>query len=711
MSYEKTTIRAALSRIRNRELFLPAIQRDFVWEPERMYKLLDSIFRGYPFSTMLFWNTKQRVQYREFSAGWSQDLRYTFLVKEEGKKGTMVLDGQQRLQTFYLALFGQYNHKIMYFDLLSGNEPDDISESKYHFGFLSTEESESLNGENNGEVFWAPLRDVAQIKGNQIAAKSIFYLTKLGIPADSEAGMRVAANINAAYFALRGDEAINYFIVDKEYGDGGSPITNLDEILEIFVRVNSGGQVLSKSDLMFSLLQMHWEGASDAVTELTENLNEMGRYKFDKDFILKCALVCCGKGAKYEVKKLRDEETIAAVQSEFPRIEKALLNLTEFLVSDARLRDNRILRSNNTLLIFVYFFYLQPQQDVRGEDIRLQLVQTLYLALMTRVLSRFADNYTDQIVKNTLIPANELQPGFFPQAEIIKFIHQKQDRDHIDDWLLQDNILLLMNILEGGAQLPEGRRSRRPEVDHIFPKGELPAYGYKDEQINHFANFRLISRIDNNWKRNKDPKPYFTENPGAAKKYFIPTDLLEYEQYELFLEKRREMIWNHLNHFFGFDGSAPEPILSEIPEVVTLPVEERKEETDGPVITSTSLKDYCLSLLTPDEFSNPYLQDQDLWWDVMPDTYSKQWKGIYRNALKKVGILTVSDLVACIMALKLRIVDYGDDGNHNYEFSQDGPDGEKIVLWKFGRWGWDLTLGVLEERGFDWRGYVFNEKQ
>ena len=91
MSYEKANILATLSKIQNGDLVLPAIERDFVWDPDRMYKLLDSIFRGYPFSTLLFWNTKQRIQYREFTKDWYDDFHFTFQIKPESKKGAWLL--------------------------------------------------------------------------------------------------------------------------------------------------------------------------------------------------------------------------------------------------------------------------------------------------------------------------------------------------------------------------------------------------------------------------------------------------------------------------------------------------------------------------------------------------------------------------------------------------------------------------------------------
>ena len=553
MSYEKATILSTLSKIQSGELVLPAIQRDFVWEPARMYKLLDSIFRGYPFSTLLFWNTKQRIQYREFTKDWSSDYRFTFQVKPEGKKGTMVLDGQQRMQTIYLAIYGSYDQNVLYFDLLSGIEPDDISQAKYHFEFLSTAEAEQRNAQNAGIQYWVPLRDLANLNNRQIAVRAMRYLTILKLPAESDAGERLSQNVSAAFGALRVEDSLNYFTIDKEYGDDDL-ITNLDEILEIFVRVNSGGQVLSKSDLMFSLMQMLWEGAADTIGDLTDRLNAKERYDFDKDFILKVALVCTNHGARYEVDKLRNETNVKEIKDSFPKIAEALVNCKDFVVSKARFLDDRILRSYNTLIPFVYFFYLQPNQQVKSEETLLRMNHALYLSLMTALFSRLADNYIDQVVNNILLPSHQKNPGQFPLEDFLGFMHSKQGHSQLDDWMLQNNINYLMNILEGGTRLPEGRRSRRPEVDHIFPHSRLQALGVPEERINHYANFRLISQPENNWKRAQDPQPYFKANPKAAARYYIPTHFLVYEKYEQFLEKRREQIWEHLRRFFGQDG-------------------------------------------------------------------------------------------------------------------------------------------------------------
>jgi hypothetical protein len=552
MSYEKATIMSYIRKIHEKELVLPAIQRDFVWDEDHIYSLLDSIFRGYPFGTLLFWNTKQRVQFREFTLAWKEDERYTYDIKPEGKKATLVLDGQQRLQSIYVALYGSLDNKRLYYDLLSGDEPEDVSQAKYIFQFLSPVQAEAENKERYGQVFWVQLSDIANLDTHgRMTAKAQQYLANQKLSAGSENGMRLSNNVSTAYYALKSDQVLNFYTVDKEFGDDGISTTQ-DEILEIFVRVNSGGQVLTKSDLMFSLMQLSWEGAADSIADLVDRLNKKGRFNFDKDFILKCALVCVGEGAKYEVSKFRNEPTIEKIEKEFSKLDRALINCVDFITNTSRLLDERIFRrSYNTLIPFVFFFFQQPEQDIKGEDIRLVLNQALYLSLMTAVYSRFADNYIDQVVNNILIPAHKVQAGQFPMDRYRRFIHEKREKVDFDDWLLQNNLPLLMNILEKGRILPEGQRSRVPEYDHIFPKSKLPSYGYSEEQINHYANMRLISAKDNNWKRNQDPKTYFERWPEVMEYYMMPAGLLDYAQYPEFLQERRKLIWAKVRTFLG----------------------------------------------------------------------------------------------------------------------------------------------------------------
>jgi uncharacterized protein with ParB-like and HNH nuclease domain len=138
---QKQTIHKIVGFLNNPEeeggLWLPNIQRPFVWTEEQICRLFDPILREYPLSTLLVWRTTSGIKRRKFIDNWKDSLRLSdFGVPSDTKKKGLVLDGQQRLQSLFIGLKGRFEGKELYFDLLSGDlaAPDDI---KYRFRFLA----------------------------------------------------------------------------------------------------------------------------------------------------------------------------------------------------------------------------------------------------------------------------------------------------------------------------------------------------------------------------------------------------------------------------------------------------------------------------------------------------------------------------------------------------------------------------------------------
>jgi uncharacterized protein with ParB-like and HNH nuclease domain len=122
-----------LNQISAGEIVLPAIQRDFVWSEDRVTMLLDSIMRGYPVGIVLLWETYNEIQFRRFDQDYKPGTPNTFHDNTKLTKLKVVLDGQQRLQSLYVALYGTYSGKSLYFDVLSGRDTDDFRQEKFDF--------------------------------------------------------------------------------------------------------------------------------------------------------------------------------------------------------------------------------------------------------------------------------------------------------------------------------------------------------------------------------------------------------------------------------------------------------------------------------------------------------------------------------------------------------------------------------------------------
>lgn len=68
MAYEKKSIRSIMDDVNGRRIYLPAIQRKYVWSDNQITKLMDYIMLGYPIGTFLFWKVKKdTINKKEYS--------------------------------------------------------------------------------------------------------------------------------------------------------------------------------------------------------------------------------------------------------------------------------------------------------------------------------------------------------------------------------------------------------------------------------------------------------------------------------------------------------------------------------------------------------------------------------------------------------------------------------------------------------------------
>jgi len=296
MAYQiPLTIKETLRGIADERFVLPAIQREFVWatEPERMARLFDSILRGYPIGTFLFWKvspeTAKEFHFYEFMREWHERKKQhnERLHLPEPRELTAILDGQQRLTTLNIGLHGSIAHKLprkkvdsidaypakrLHVDLR--HKPTDDDDLQYRFEFITDE-----HAAKQGESHWYRAGAILDVEepGEPIYDYVVEHdLT--GTPA-----FKVLA---ALWKAVHEDGVISYF-EEKEQ--------SLSKVLDIFVRVNSGGVVLTKSDLLLSIAtaQFKERDARDTVHGLVDDLNATTPgFKFSKDLVLKAGLVC-----------------------------------------------------------------------------------------------------------------------------------------------------------------------------------------------------------------------------------------------------------------------------------------------------------------------------------------------------------------------------------------------------------------------------------
>ena len=546
MKNQKESIRKMVGWLNNEEkdggFWLPNIQRPFVWGEQQIERLFDSIMREYPISTLLVWKTKSTIRRRKFIDNYHHGLKLTdFFVPEDGDLKQLVLDGQQRLQSLFIGLKGSFDKRELHLNVLSGERvaPEDI---RYQFRFLAS---------SCAQFPWVRFKDLVFSNEKPRELKERVWALSPE-PLETEQKERVEDNLHQLRQVFVNEEVLTYQELDQ--------VDNPDsydenDVVEIFIRANSGGTRLGKSDLLFSLLTASWELADEQMEELLEQLNQ-NSYRFTRDFILKVCLCLLKKGARYDVEKFRDEGTRESIIENWTKISAAIRDVRDFIADKTFIRSDRALPSYLGLIPLIYLRYHNPSAFKLAKGMDAYLLRTL----LTGAFSGTPDNLIDRCIKR--IEAD----GGFELDQIFGLIRADGRSLEIAPETLWNvrygskEIHLLFNLWYRDFNYQPAYQNNLPQVDHIFPqsalrkiKRENPSTGRMDllryyaEERDQLANCMLLTAEENGFsgKCDQPPNKWFA---GKSDKYLemhlIPNDpdLWGIEQYEQFVEARKALI-------------------------------------------------------------------------------------------------------------------------------------------------------------------------
>ena len=546
------SIKHAVEMIDEKKLLLPHIQRPFVWKYEQMKSFFDSILREYPISTLLFWKTNEDVQIRRFIDNYLEgmNVKETYLKSSEYKEKEkwLVLDGQQRLQALYMALKGTYDKKELYFNLLSGRKLviDGKNELKYVVEYMEEDVANQRNLEEK-ESYWILLKDIVlsydsstEIKRRILKQMSRTEEEKKQVEDIVEDNV---AKIKNLFTEL---ELVYYYPIDsmaKKY--------TYDQVLEIFVRANSGGTVLSKSDLMFSLIKLSWDNAEEDFEDLLDSLNRQGAFFFDKDFILKTALVSIGKGARFEVEKFKGdagEKNLEEIKTKWELIARSFHWLQDFL-DYARIMSDYVLPSYNALIPIIHFAHLHNCKP-DSPKVKFNAQTWLYKALLNGNFSGQSDRIIDSAAN--VIKTYSL-PDYFPFKELEARMEELDRKVDVDPRTIDSNEYLILNMVylfnNKIINFQPKLNGNSPEIDHIFPKSKMTRkYRCPSHLVNNIGNYMFLEKTLNIEKTNRMPEEYFPEaireQPEFLTRNMIPADPSphEVERFSDFVQTRRDAI-------------------------------------------------------------------------------------------------------------------------------------------------------------------------
>ncbi|GAB0000653.1 DUF262 domain-containing protein [Helicobacter pylori] len=521
---------------------------------KKIGQLFDSILRGYPISSFLFWklpkeniaksdeqdSDKLNFQLYQFITNYDERKPHNEKIRIEQIKRDdlcIVLDGQQRLTSLYIGLKGTrtlkkknarydnpnaYEEKSLYLNLK--HQPNmDSPEDNYQFEF------HAKTPENDKKHFWFKVGDILELK-------SVWnYVQEHGLKGDE---LELLETLNKAFHTK---QLISFF-EEKE--------KNLNKVLNIFIRVNSGGVKLSYSDLLMSILTASFSSdIKERMNELVDALKDKGFSNMGQDQVLKTCLLLIGKDTTFELKNF-NKKNIKEIEENWEKITDSIYNATELLETFGYAG---YLGSAYILSSLAYFYFLNSKMNENDKEQALKFVRN---AQITSYFSNSIDTKLNNIA-NSMKDAQTF--GRF-NHNLAK--HQtcplKITNDAIEEMMCSSSHAQVFPILQ--ILYPNlNYKTTTFHIDHIYPKSKFKKENKKlDKDFyecgNLLYNLQLLEGAENQAKKDKDPEVWLKEEykderaieEYKRKNYIDPTLKLEWENIKEFREKREEAIIKRL---------------------------------------------------------------------------------------------------------------------------------------------------------------------
>ena len=481
------TIKDALEAVSKNLYVLPAIQREFVWKPEQISRLFDSLMQGYPFGTFLFWKVEpeKSAQFKFFGFVQNYHERDAAHCPELGKlpnrELTAVLDGQQRLTALNIGLRGSmaikepnkwrtnpnaFPRKTLHLDLLARAGEDEEGEA-YCFRFLEPDKAAA-----DEDALWYQAADILSVTNIARLSQWLFAsFQSRGLGSDGELFNRASDTLHRLYEVVQTVPNLTFYTEKSQ---------ELDRVLRIFIRMNAGGTVLSYSDLLLSIAVAQWStlDARQEIHGLVDEINRIGSgFNFSKDFVLKAGLMLAdiaSVGFKVENFNRGNMSTLENVWADARRA----CVLTVELVASFGLSE-QTLRADSALLPIAYYIFkrkppenwpLHPGHATDREAIRSWLIRSLLKSSgiwgsgLDTLLTALRDIIRDH---HNVFPADQLERVMAGRGKSLAFGPEEID-DLLDMEYGDRRLFPLMSILYPFIDVRQLHH-----IDHFFPKSHL----------------------------------------------------------------------------------------------------------------------------------------------------------------------------------------------------------------------------------------------
>ncbi len=567
------TLMHLIEEIKHGKIALPDIQRPFVWSATQVRDLFDSLYRGYPVGTLMFWETGAEVGMRQVGGG-----------ENDSVARLLIVDGQQRLTSLFAVLTGSavLTNRFRQKTIRIAFRPEDES-------FEVTDAAIKRDPEY--------VADITDLWAGKYKSTVRSFLDRLGSHRgatfdDADGGWNDIQNeLEERIDRVRDLRDFRFQVVEL------SDQANEEQVAEIFVRTNSKGVHLRTSDFILTLMSVHWDKGR-------RQLEEFCRQAVDKSvtgpsprnhFIDPSAdqLLRVGVGLAFRRGELRHvynllrgkdldsgEVTEARRIDQFERLEQAqdevldLSNWHEFLrcIAQAGFRSGRMVTSRNAL-VYAYVIWLIGRRDFGLDHKALRAVIARWF-FMSHTTGRYTGSHETQIEADLgRLAALAPNDGHAFCDELDRLVRATFTNDYWDISLpnrldtsssrspvlsaYQAALILLdAEALFSDLRLrdlfdPAITAPRSVERHHLFPRAHLAAKGFTGvRQVNAIANMAYLDWPDNAAIAADDPRDYWPAmtnglDPGRLAKQIRHHALpMGWEQLDFpkFLERRRTLM-------------------------------------------------------------------------------------------------------------------------------------------------------------------------
>lgn len=589
------SIASALRQIQEHKLILPAIQREYVWKPSQVVRVFDSVMRGYPVGSFLSWKvlpeTISRFKFYGFMKDYSAfDNRHNPVIDiPTDREVVAVLDGQQRLTSLNIGLRGAYAYKIhggwsnkassyperrLYLNLL-GEAPENELGLKYHFQFLTKDDFDVAADDETKT--WFP---VSEIFDSAEPAAMMQIPAKYGVGNDETAVALVAK----LWQEIHHNASLHFYEED---------VQDIERVLDIFVRVNSGGTVLSYSDLLLSIATAQWKGdARAAVHSLVDSLNQTGMgFNFSRDTILKSGLVLADvSDIGFKVKNFTTTN-MSKLEADWDSMSTSL-HVAVGLLSDFGLSGGALTADSVLIPVAYYVHYRKLGHSYRESPGTREDREALRSWVLRSLIVRGVwGSGLDTLLRDLREIIKAQGSSSFPLAAFEKAMALRGKSLVVTDALIEDILSLEYGKARTFAVLamlfPHVDTRNVFHVDHVFPaarfdKKELAALKAEDgtakftaEQIaelialrDTLPNLELLPGLENIGKSDKAPDDWLAveyplqddRSAFLARNALPPTLPHSIDEFAALYEQRRELLVARIKD--KLKTQAPEPATS-----------------------------------------------------------------------------------------------------------------------------------------------------